>query len=141
MTDNTIAGQIGVQAKSIMELVNEIDAYLPDEDAVEVLMYAFGRWSAIEQSLLFPVVEQHVEESELLIASAVQRLEKLREMEDDMHLYEGAEAPFSETATKYIAAVKYHLIVDVQDILPLTLHIPSKENIKVAERMRTFAAE
>lgn len=141
MTDDTIASQIGVQAKAIMEIVNDIDAYLPDEDAVEVLMYAFGRWGAIERTVLFPVLEQYVEESEPLLTSAVHRLEKLQEMEDDMHLYEGAEAPFSETATKYIAAIKYHLIVDVQDILPLTLQIPERENAKVAERMRKFAAE
>lgn len=136
-----VATVIGTTAKSIMYLVNEIDEYLPDEALVEVLIDAFHRWATIEQSLLFPALEQYAPDSDQLLAAAEKRLTVLQTLEDDIHLGEGADAPYSELALKYVAAVKYHLIVDVEDIMPLTLQVPAAAARRLVDDMKLLNEE
>lgn len=135
-----IAAIIGNQAKVLARLIADIDEYSPDEGAVEVLLYSFQKWGSIETAVLFPALEQYADGSEAIVDAALKRLEVLDGLQANIHLYEGADAPFSELAAKFIAAVKYHLIVDVQDILPLTLQIPELANDRIALQMRQYQA-
>lgn len=136
-----VAATIGNTAKSIMYLVNEIDAYMPDEALVEVLIDAFHRWATIEEHLLFPALEQYAPEAEPLLAAAAKRLNVLQTLQDDIHLGEGADAPYSELALKYVAAIKYHLVVDVEDIMPLTLAIPAPASENLVDDMQQMNEE
>lgn len=136
-----IATAIANQAHILMRLITDIDDFAPDEGAVEVLLYAFEKWGSIETAIIFPVLERYVEESEPIVDAALKRLDMLAGLQDSIHLYEGADAPFSELANKYIAAVKYHLIVDVQDIAPLTMQVPPAANAAAAERMQHYQSE
>ncbi len=131
-----IAEHIGRNAKSLMELVMEIDEFAPEEDLVEVLIDAFDHWSAAELRYLFPALEQYGNEDSQLVEAAERRIEALRTIREDIHLDEGADAPYSELASKYVAGIKYHLIVDVEDIMPETLRIPGQANASIARQMR-----
>ncbi|HSH55297.1 MAG TPA: hypothetical protein VK983_00565 [Candidatus Limnocylindrales bacterium] len=136
-----MAEYIGEHAKRLMLLVNEVDSDAPDEATVEVLIDAFGRWAAIEQQLLFPVLEAYAAREDDFTGEAERRFDVLRSVHDDIRLEEGADAPYSELASKYVAGVKYHLIVDVEDILPLALEVPEFESAEVLLRMRRLEAK
>lgn len=139
--NTNVASVIGNTAKSIMYLINEIDEYMPDEALAEVLIDAFHRWATIEAQILFPAMGEFVEEAEELLAAADKRLTVLQTLEDNIHLGEGADAPYSELATKYVSAVKYHLVVDVEDIMPLTLRIPDPQNTRLVVEMQQLDEE
>ncbi len=130
-----IAEHIGLRAKTLMELVQEIDGYAPDEGTVEVLIDAFGRWSQVETRLLFPALESYAED-ETFADKAAERIAVLERLRDNIRLEEGADAPYSELASKYVAGIKYHLIVDVEDILPLALLVPEVESRQLLARMQ-----
>ncbi len=130
-----IAEHIGRNAKSLMQLVTEIDEFSPEEDLVEVLIDAFDHWSAAEARYLFPALEQYSEEGGQLVEAAERRIAALSIIREDIHLEEGADAPYNELASKYVAGIKYHLIVDVEDIMPQTLYIPKQANVTIARQM------
>lgn len=132
---------IGLEAKSLMELINGIDPHIPDEDMVEVLIGSFRAWGAIEAQLLFPTLEGALEGSEELTSAARDRLDALYTLEDTIHLDEGAEGPFTELARRYIDGVKYYLIADVQDIAPLAAQLPPHLSLELADRMAAMKAE
>lgn len=131
----------GLQAKSLMELINEIDPYIPDEDLVEVLIGSVSAWGAIEAQLLFPALEAALEGAEDFTAAARERLNALYALQETMHLGEGADAPFTDIARKYIDGVKYHLVADVQDIVPLAAQLPEGLSVELAERMAAMKLE
>ncbi len=136
-----IAEQIGTNAKSLMRLVSEIDEYSPDEATVEVLIDAFDHWTIVEARLLFPALAEYADEGEQLVEAAELRVEALQAIRDDIRLEEGADAPYSELASKYVAGIKYHLIVDVEDILPQTMQIPGQTNTTIARQMVRLRTE
>ncbi len=136
-----IAEYIGTNAKQLMVLVNEIDAYAPDEATVEVLIDDFERWATIEKRLLIQLIEAYAEAETDVAEEAAKRFEVMQRVREDIRLEEGADEPFSELATKYVAGVKYHLIVDVEDIMPLALDIPWLESAEILARMRRLEAK
>lgn len=126
---------IGEEVKSIMRLVADIDNVEPDEDMVEVLIGAVGSWGTIEAQILFPALESQLEESGELITAARKRLDVLYSLQGQMHEEEYSEEPWNALARKYIDAVKYHLLVDVQDFIPLTAQLPAGLSIQLAASM------
>lgn len=132
---------IGLQAKSLMELINEIDPYIPDEDLVEVLIGFFRSWGAIEAQLLFPALEAAFDGLDEPVAAARERLNALNALESTIHLGEGADGPFTDLARKYIDGVKYHLVADVQEIAPLAAQLPAGLSAELAESMAAMKAD
>ena len=135
------ATYIGRQAKAMMEIIADIDTTAPDEDIVEVLIGMVETWARVEESLLFPALEAALEGAESLTTAAHDRLKTLEELQTDIHLGEGAEGPFSTQAKKYIDAVKYHLIVDVQDIAPLAAQLDAHISRELAAEMAAMKAD
>jgi hypothetical protein len=129
------ATYIGQQVKHLMELIADIDPYLPDEDLVEVLIGSFSAWGTVEAQLLFPALEATFEGSEAVTAIARERLNTLHALQDAIHLGEGADEPFSEQALKYTDAVKYHLLLDIQELVPLASQLPDSISHELARSM------
>lgn len=129
------ASYIGQEVKSLMQLIAAIDADMPDEDSVEVLIGAVSRWGAAESELLYSALEAALEGSETVTEPARQRLNTLYELQSNIHEGEGADGPFSELARQYIDGVKYHLAVDVQEIVPLTSQLPERISRELATSM------
>ncbi len=131
-----VAEQIGIKVKSLMRLVSDVDPHMPEEAEVELLIYEFRRWVRIQTTLLLPALDTYATElSEPVIAAAEKRFAALELLEENLHLGEGADAPYTDSASKYIAAVKYHLIVDAEDIIPLAMHIPSHASQILASKI------
>ena len=129
------ASTIGIEVKAIMELIAGIDTVFPDEDLVEVLIGAVNTWGTIEIQVLYPTLEAVFEGMEQTLALARERLNTLHELAETMRLGEGADAPFSELAERYIDGVKYHLLVDIQEIVPLTAQLPEKLRYEIGAAM------
>lgn len=132
---------IGQEVKSIMGLIADMDDYQPDEDLVEVLVGSVSTWGAIEAQLLFPALEAELAEAEQVVAGAQKRLNTLHELQDMMHEDIYSDDPWSATARKYVDAVKYHLLVDVQDIVPLANQLSSGSDRQLAASMRAMKLE
>jgi hypothetical protein len=132
---------IGQQVKSIMSLIADIDPYMPDEDLVEVLIGLVSAWGAVEAKLLYATFEAALEGSEEVTEPARQRLSTLYALQNTIHDGEGADAPFSDMARKYIDGVKYHLAVDVKDMIPLALELPEPLSQELAESMSAMKLE
>jgi len=142
MTDT--ASYIGLQVKALMELIAEIDQidqYMPDEELVEVLIGQMNVWGAVEAQILFPALEAAFEGAEETTELARQRLNVISDLQDTIHLGEGADEPFNELATKYVDALKYHLLVDVQEIAPLAVQLPDGLSVQLMRRMNDFKDE
>jgi hypothetical protein len=135
------ATYIASQVKLIMQIISEIDTYDPEEDLLEVLIGRVTNWGAVEVQLLFPTLEAALEGSEAVTDPARERLNKLDSMQESIHLGEGAEAPLAELAKKYVDAVKYHLIVDVQDVVPLAVQLDPSISRGLANEMADMQAE
>lgn len=108
---------------------------------MEVLIGAVSDWGAIEVQVLFPALEAVLEGSEESTAPARERLNTLHTLQNNMHEDEAAEGPYNALARGYIDAVKYHLVVDVQDIVPLAAQLPEREGSVIAQKMATLKAE
>ncbi len=135
------ATYIGLQVKSLMELIAEIDMFMPDEELVEVLIGQMSAWGAVEVQVLFPVLEAALDGSEETTSLARERLNVIHELQNTIHLGEGADAPFAELATKYIDALKYHLLVDIQEIVPLASQLPEGLGGEITLRMQDLKEE
>lgn len=133
MTDT--ATYIGLQVKSIMELIAEIDRDTPDEDIVEVLIGLVGTWGVIEAQLLYPALEAAFDGAEDTVEPAMLRLQTLQKLQDMMHEDEYSDEPWSTLARKYVDAVKYHLLVDVQDVAPLAAQLPTRISSELVASM------
>lgn len=132
---------IGNEVKSIMLIVAEIDPDMPDEDIIEVLIGAVMTWGVIEAQLLLPALEVAFTEAEPVVDAARKRLNILNELQDSLHLGEGADGPFNALAHKYIDAVKYHLLVDIQDLVPLASQLSSSVSSELAHSMAAMKSE
>lgn len=135
---------VGNEIKSLTRQIAEIDPYLPDEDMVEVLIGSFKAWGVLETQLLFPALEMLFEGEEgveTATSSARERLNALDTIVGTIHLGEGADGPFTELAVKYIDAIKYHLVADVQDILPLAAQLPPRIQTELAASMAAMKAD
>lgn len=139
--DSELITFIGGEIKSLTRQIAEIDPYLPDEDMVEVLIGSFNAWGTLEAQLLFPALETLFEGTETATGPARDRLNALYALEGTIHLGEGGDGPFTEVALKYIDAIKYHLVADVQDILPLAAQLPPHIQAELAGRMRAMKAD
>lgn len=129
------ATYIGREVKSIMQLIGEIDPFLPDEDLVEVLIGAVTAWGTIEAQVLFPALEAAFEGSEPATALARERLNTLYSLHNIIHEEVEVMEPFHEVARRYIDAVKYHLVVDVQEFAPLSAQLPPAISTQLASSM------
>lgn len=129
------ADYIGQEVKSLMQLIATIDPYTPDEDSVEVLIGAVTSWGASESNLLYSALEAALEGSEAVTEPARQRLNTLYELQANLHEGEGADGPFAELARKYIDGVKYHLAVDVKEMVPLAAQLPERISRELAASM------
>lgn len=126
---------IGQEVKGIMEIIADIDPYMPDEDMVEILIGSVGAWSVQESRLLLPALEAAFEGSETVTEAARERLNTLYALQGTIHDGEGVDSPFNELALKYIDAVKYHLVVDVQELAPLAGQLPIAISRELAASM------
>lgn len=131
---------IGLQAKGMLEVINDIDPYFPDEDLVEVLIGLVEVWGSIETKLLFPTLEAALEGSEETTDKARARLNALHALHLTLHDEYEPDGPYAELATKYIDAVKYHLLVDVQDIAPLAAQLEDHISQELASEMAAMKA-
>lgn len=118
-----------------MELISQIDPYLPEEDLVEVLIGQVEAWGKVESELLFPALEATFEGSEAATDAARERLNTLYALSSNIHLNEGAEGPFNDLAAKYIDAVKYHLVVDVKEFATMAAQLPKHISLELALAM------
>jgi hypothetical protein len=135
------AAYIGLQVKGLMEQIAEIDTYLPDEDQVEILIGSVSAWGTIEAQVLYPAIAIAFEEAEPTIEAARERLNTLHALEESIHTGEGAEGPFTELAIEYLNAVKYHLVVDVQEFVPLAQQLPIDISHDLAREMAALKLE
>lgn len=126
---------IGQEVKAIMQLVAEIDPYQPDEDMVEVLIGAVAAWGAIEVQVLFPALEAALEGAEAATAPARERLNTLYSLQAIIHEDEEAQEPFTAVAQRYVDGVKYHLLVDIQEMVPLAAGLPPHISAELARNM------
>jgi hemerythrin-like domain-containing protein len=126
---------IANQVKAIVQVMADIDPDNLEEDSVEVLIGYMSAWGVVEAQVLFPALETQLESAEPITGEARKRLNVLYELQNNIHEGEGAEGPFSELAPKYIDAVKYHLLADVQEIVPLAAQLPEAESIDLASSM------
>lgn len=129
------ATYIGQQVKALMQLIADLDPYFPDEDSFEVLVGEFGVWGVIEAQVLFPAYESLLEGSEAATTAARERLNTLYALQNSIHDAEGAEGPFNELAPKYIDAVKYHLLADIQEMVPLATQLDDHASKDLARSM------
>lgn len=121
--------------------MSEIDVYMPDEDQVEVLIGMVSTWSEIEANILYPALETVFEDASPLLRTARERLDALYALQYNIHEGENAEAPFDDLVKKYIDAVKYHIVVDVQDIIPLTSQLPHAIGLELLRSMEALKYE
>lgn len=126
---------IGQEVKAITELIAGIDPYIPDEDMVEVLIGEVIAWGVIEAQVLFPALEAALEGAEVATAAGRERLNTLYSLQNTIHDAEGADSPFTDLALRYINAVKYHLVVDVQEMIPLAAQLPQALSAALARSM------
>ncbi|MDB5181712.1 MAG: hypothetical protein JWP13_475 [Candidatus Saccharibacteria bacterium] len=124
-----------------MQLIADMDPYFPEEDAFEVLVGAVSAWGVLETKVLFPALEANLEGSETVTAPARERLNTLYSLESTIHDGEGAEGPFNELAPKYIDAVKYHLVVDVKELVPLASQLTEAQSVQLARSMTAMKLE
>jgi hypothetical protein len=129
------AAYIAQQVKALLDLIEEIDHYQPDEDMVEVLIGLVGVWGAIEAQLIFPTLEVAFEGTEAVLQASRSRLNTLYALQGTIHDGEGAVGPFSDLARKYIDGVKYHLAADIQEIAPLAAQLPADVSADLARSM------
>lgn len=132
---------IGQEVKAIMQLVADIDPYMPDEDLVEVLIGAVAAWGAIEVQVLFPALEMALEGSEAATAPARERLNTLYSLQAIIHEDEEAQEPFTAVAKRYVEGVKYHLLVDIQEMAPLAAQLPPHLSAELARHMAAMKME
>jgi hypothetical protein len=132
---------IGLQAKHIMEVIADIDPYFPDEDLVEVLIGMVSTWGSLESQLLFPTLEAALEGAEEFTDPARKRLRTLQTLQGTLHDELEPDSPYADTAKKYIDAVKFHLLVDVQDIAPLAAQLEPHISLELAAAMSALKAE
>jgi hypothetical protein len=129
------------QTASIVQLIEAVDSYMPDEDMVEVLIGAFSSWGTIEAELLYTAVETAFEGSLEVVEPARERLNTLYALQENIHLGEAADAPFSLLARQYVDGVKYHLAVDAQQIAPLVAQLPDRFSHELAASMAAMKLE
>lgn len=129
------ATYIGQEVAAILKLVGEIDAYVPEEDILEVLIGAVTAWGTIEAELLYTALETAFEGSEIATQAARERLNTLYALQASIHEGEGAEGPFNELARNYVDGVKYHLAADVQEMVPLAAQLPERISRQLAGSM------
>jgi hypothetical protein len=132
---------IGQEVKAITELIAAIDPYSPDEDMVEVLIGAVSAWGVIEAQVLFPALETQIEGAEAATTAARERLNTLYSLQNTIHDIEYSDSPFSELALKYIDGVKYHLVVDVQEMMPLAQQLSVDSSGELARAMAAMKLE
>lgn len=124
-----------------MELIAEIDEFIPDEDLVEVLIGEFNAWGATELQTLYPALEAILEGAEAVTTAAAERLNVLHDLQAAIHEGEAAEVPYSVLAKKYVDAVKYHLVVDVKEMIPLASQLPEHLSVELAQQMSDLKME
>lgn len=135
------AAFIGLQVKNLMQQIADIDPYQPDEDQVEVLIGSFKAWGILEAQLLFPALETAMPDTEAVVAAGQDRLNTLQSLEEGIHIGEGGEGPFAALVDEYIKAIKYHLLVDVQEFVPLAQWLSIADNQRLAEDMAAMRLE
>lgn len=126
---------IGQQVEGIMALVADIDRNQPEEDIVEVLIGSVGTWGVVEAQVLFPALEAAFDDADTVIAAARRRLHVLYELQGMIHEDETSDEPWASLVRKYVDAVKYHVLVDVQDIAPLAAQLPPRLSAELSASM------
>jgi hypothetical protein len=132
---------IGQEVKAIMQVIAGIDPYMPDEDLVEVLIGAVAAWGGVEAQVLFPALETALEGSEAATAPARERLHTLYSLQVIIHEEVEAQEPYASVAKRYVDGVKYHLLADVQELVPLAAQIPRNLSISLAQKMQALKLE
>lgn len=124
-----------------MQLIADLDPYSPDEDEMEVLIGEMSTWGIIEAQVLFPALELAFDGAEATINPARDRLSTLYDLQASIHENENAEEPFDELAGKYISGVKFHLLADVQEMVPLAVQLPAAVSRELAHAMEAMKLE
>jgi hypothetical protein len=132
---------IAQEVKAILALIADIDPSIPDEDLLEVLIGAVAAWGAIEVQVLFPAIEAALEGSEAATAPARERLNTLYSLQAMIHEEVEADEPFAALARRYIDGVKYHLLADIQEMVPLVIQIPPNLSVLLAKNMAALRME